>query len=68
MLNVREIVKALNLYQNQLGKYPTYDGTITGNDSMSQELKNEKTIPAVPSDPLPPIPTNINPKTEQILR
>ena len=54
MLNVREIVKALNLYQNQLGKYPTYDGTITGNDSMSQELKNEKTIPAVPSDPLPP--------------
>ena len=54
MSDVREIVKALNLYQNQLGKYPTYDGTITGNDAMSQELENGQTITQTPTDPLPP--------------
>lgn len=54
MSDMREIAKALNLYQNQLGKYPTYDGTITGNDTMSQALKNEKTITQAPTDPLPP--------------
>lgn len=54
MSDVREIVKALNLYQNQLGKYPTYDGTITGGDTMSQELENGQTIAQTPTDPLPP--------------
>lgn len=50
MSDVREIVKALNLYQNQLGKYPVYDGIITGEDAMSQELENEQTITQVPTD------------------
>lgn len=54
MSDVREIVKSLNLYQNQLTKYPSYDGIITGDDAMSQELENNQTITQTPTDPLPP--------------
>ncbi len=54
--DMREIVKALNLYSNNHGRYPTASTqvTITGDDAMSLELEGDLVITNVPRDPLYP--------------
>ncbi|RJQ32015.1 prepilin-type N-terminal cleavage/methylation domain-containing protein [Candidatus Parcubacteria bacterium] len=58
MSHMKEIAKALNLYQNQAGTYPSYEGLVTGSDDMSQALESQNTIAAVPTDPLYTSPTS----------
>jgi len=50
--NMKEIFKALALYQNQTQKYPVYTGNITGLDTMSTTLETADAISKVPTDPL----------------
>ena len=50
---VKEIQKALSLYQIEVGKFPVHPTTIiiTGEDSFSLALEARNVIPEVPPDP-----------------
>lgn len=56
MSDTREIVKALNLYSNNHGKFPIVPSeiTITSEDAFSLELEGDLVITNVPRDPLYP--------------
>lgn len=54
--DMREITKALNLYSNNHGRYPTAPSeiAITSDDAFSLELEGDLVITNVPRDPLYP--------------
>jgi len=55
MSDVKQIQNALNLYFTSHNTFPVFPAeiTITGDDAFSLLLENEKTIPAIPTDPMP---------------
>jgi prepilin-type N-terminal cleavage/methylation domain-containing protein len=50
--DIKSIQEALAMYHNDAQMYPIYDGYITGDDDMSQELIEAGVITTVPVDPL----------------
>ena len=52
IVDVGELAKALNLYNNDFAAYPIYDGYITGSDSVSTALKNYGYLRSIPLDPM----------------
>ena len=50
--HIKTIQNALALYASLKGRYPVYDGFLTGLDPVSAELKNTDSLPQMPLDPL----------------
>lgn len=52
MQDVKTFQAGLALYQTGKGQYPIYDGYITGDDLLSQSLKNDMILKSIPLDPI----------------
>ncbi|MEK7627684.1 MAG: prepilin-type N-terminal cleavage/methylation domain-containing protein, partial [Patescibacteria group bacterium] len=51
VVDIDVFIKALNLYNNSFSVYPIYDGYITGEDPLSDALRNSSVLSSIPLDP-----------------
>lgn len=50
--DIKSIKEALAMYQDDFRSFPIYDGYITGSDTLSVALVNNRFMKAVPTDPI----------------
>lgn len=50
--DIKTIQNALAIYATQAGRYPAYDGFLTGSDVVSTTLVQTDALPQMPRDPL----------------